>query len=1105
MSQTYCPGNAEIYTGVNRPQGNGGPFENTRSDANPILENMSGLREQGDAIARQEMAVQQVSASIDQDVLPSTPLTRRDSSQITSLSRELVNLVERAGEGQARQRAAWEEAYNKVSGTTVGETTKWLDFINGVAKRFLDKNADFRKWAQLHFAENDRSVVNNTLVQAFDAVEPRTRGHLQKYTNQLNDLSSQVEPIARRIGYDTKDLLDAAGHYANARHAEERNAFLISRWEADLADQRSRGARGDQAEVTRLETQIAELRQHLDNPNPPEDLTSSGYTNGEARALMDQFIRDTGVTRAEADFMADGLQGVYRQVLQDRIDAGFVAPEVVASFPEFQNFLPYKTKYENTTGALNNSDVYNPGRYYAIQGAQNRPDSAYHTVMHFARRASNEIGMQELGTTLTAAIRRAEEQGRDIGIRQYDYAKLMQAKHGNNEYRRAWANNIENSNNGGGLVVDVPIYDAEGNFARTRRMFLTFDSTWTDPRSGLSGADLNQAMTGTTKTAVGFNRAAQATSLYGRLFTQFNPAFAPVNTIRDFVERSTHIINRDYYLDNGSSVSGASLLGRYFLNAPKSGKFVFEALSGRLDPSSPGARLWAEYVEQGLHQEYTRGVNTPRRTLAEIIEGRNQPQGFIESKLNDPGFAGVKQRLDQLGRGRDQVMSVLNGWNDYFNNIASFNHYLTLREAGVNANNAARGTIELFNLYQSGTWTPILQSLFPFVRPTVQTIAASARTFGVAPDGRGQFRTSAKGVAGLLGTYAGYMALLPLLKEGLGVDEETGLNRFDQLGISELQRFVPIGLGDGNFAKMPTGFGPIQLAITLAVGTDRVQRGLMAPEDFVAETLYVVGKNVSPQNWPEFSFRAKPLEWLTQAFTPTLAAPIVNLATNTNYMGNPITNARSDGFRARSDQGYLSTQKEYHQLAKGIYSATGIDLAPEQVKSLVGNIAVGPLRLIKGLVEQDSVIKRGTTESAAETMGPWLSAMGGSLLYGKAYENGRAMYYKALNQYRERIRREGIKVTDRSYGSNTDKAEAFQRNALRKAGWGSDDINDFILLQQTERQLRSQDTKFAQDIRPVWLSSDDSGPVRREFERLAREKAALYNNVVTRLGYYRGA
>lgn len=1104
MSQSPCPNNADLYTGVNRPHGNGGPIENTRADANVILEQGRARLEQDIAIANHLDAVAAVQNSIDIDTQPSIPTSGQDRRRLRGIARQFVDLYQRAVDGEQRRQLAWEEAYNKVSGTTIGEASKYLDFVNGVYKRFSNKNADFYKYAQLNFGEGGRSVLNNFLVQSFEAVEPRTRGHLQKYTTQFDQLTRQFDPIADRLNLDTKDLLDAAGHYANARHAEERNAFLLSRWEADLALERGRGERADPATVTRLETEIAALRENLDNATPPEGLVSSGYTNGEARAVMEQFIRDTGATKAEADAMADGIASIYRSILQDRVDAGLVAPDVLANFPDFRSFLPYKTKYENTTGALNNASIYNPGKYYAIQGSTMRPDSAFHTVMHYARRASNEIGMQELGTNLSAAVRLAQEQGRDVGLRQYDYAQLMQAKHSSDEFRRAWANNIENADGGGGIVVDVPLRDVEGNISNTKRMFITFDRNWTDPISGLSGADLNQALTGTVKTASGFNAITKATSTYGQMFTRFNPPFAPVNTFRDLIERSTHIVNRDYYLDNGAAIGGHTILGQYFLNVPKTGKALFQALRGDIDPSTPNGRLWQEYVEQGLHQQYTKGQNTQRRTLAEIIEGRDQPSGFIATKLNDAGFEGVRQSLDQLGGVRDRVISVLDGWNDYFNNIASFNHYLTLREAGVGANNAARGTLELLNLYQGGTWTPLLQSLFPFVRPTVQSATAMARTFGFAPDGRGQFRVGAKGVAGLLGAYAGYMALMPLIKEGMGRDEETGMYRYDQLSINDLQRFVPIGIGDGEFAKLPTGFGPIQLAITLAAGTDRVQRGLMAPEDLAFEALYSVGKNVSPQNWPDFSFRAQPLDWLAQALTPTIAKPVADIAFNTNFMGRPITTARADGFRPKADQGYLSTPREYHNIAKSVYNTTGIDLAPEQWKSLIGNISVGPFRLISGLIDQDSLRKRGTTSTAAEALGPWLSAMGGSLFYGKTYDNNRAMYYQAFERVRARIRREGIKITDRSYGSNPEKAEAYWRTQLRRAGWTPSDIDDFVLLQQTERSLRSQNSKFAQDIRPIWLSADSSGPIRRQFERLAEDNGDLFTAAVNNLNYYKG-
>ncbi len=1103
----FCPNDADLYTGITRPHGNGGMFENGRTDANPILEGREWLNKQVRETANQAEWAKSVSRSIDIDTIPGQPLNGGERQQVSSGARQLAELYDRALSSVGKRIIELEEAIRKISGSTVSEASKWLDFTNTVSRLFAWKDAVFNRFALTNFGMEGRSILDNRLVSAFQSVEPVTQGQYQKYLNITENYARKWDAVAKRLGFDTKDLLEAAGYYANGQHAPEVNTLLLQRWSAEISAERAKPAdKRVQKYITDREGWIADLRENLNELDPidaegnPRTIKSSGYTNAQAAKMMDDILRETGATKAEMEGMAQDIRNLYRQIMQDRVDAGLVSPDLIARFPEFEYFVPLKTKYDNTTGAVNNTHIYNPGSYYAIDGSTGIPDSSWLSVMHFARRVSNEIGMQRFGTELAAAKMVAEQQGRGIaGLEMRDYGQLMAFKNGNDPYMRDWATNVDSR---GGIIVDVPARDADGNDSGTKRMVLNFDPTWTDPISGATGVQLNDAINGKTKVSASTSILTTPTSLYGQMFTRFNPAFAPVNTGRDLFERGINMAARDYYSQDGSLVRGSSLVGKYFLNAPRAGKFLYDALQGKLDPSSPGAQYWREYVENGLHQQYTRGQNNPRRSLADLINEQSAPKGWVDKTIQK--MPGLGQRLAKLSvQQGQQVKRALDGWNDYFNNAAIFNHYITLREAGLSTRNASQGVIEMLNLYQGGQLQPALSMLFPFVKPTAQSGVALARTLGLSPNAAGKFEPNIRGLTSIIGATAAYTMLMPLMKESLGQDPETGMNRYDQLGLSELQRFIPIGMGDdGDYFKLPTGFGPTQLATTLAVGADRVARGLMRPEDFLFETLYVVGKNVSPGDWPEFSMRTQPMEWFQYAFSPSILKPLL---TNIDFRGRPITNARVDGFTARADQGRTGTEKIYHQMAKGLQQSTGFDMAPEQIKNWVKHISVGPFRLISGMLNQDELRTRGQRTTSYDEMGPWLSAMGGSLLYGRTYDTGRSMYYQALDNYRERIRREGIDIKDRSYGNDPEKREIYQTRVLKRAGWSTDDINDFLILMDTETKLRSNNQKFSNEVRPIWLSSDESSSIRRVFEELAVDQGNLYNTAVNQLSFYTGA
>lgn len=1115
-----CPDDADLFTGVNRPHGNGGVYENARDVANPVLEN---IRRENDIVREndtQQAWVDTVANAIDMDTLPGKPLTSGDRQQLSSGARQLRDLVDRAVAAEGIRASELDEAMRKISGSTVSDATRWLDITNTVSRMFAWKDAIFNKFALTNFGQDGRSILDNQLVSAFQDVEPRTRGRYEKYLSQAEDIAKKYDALAGRLGYDTRTLLEVAGHYANAQHVPEVNALLLQRWAAEVAAERAKPEASRNASyIAEREKWIQNLDDNLDSIDTldaegfPVSIKSAGYTNGQAEKLKNDIVRDTGATHAEMEAIAADIRALYRKVMEDRIDAGFVPAELVESFPAFEYYVPLKTKYDNTTGAVNNTHIYNPSNYHALDGRSDTPDSAWLSVMHFARRASNEYGMQRFGTELAAAKMVSAKEGRDIsGLEMRDYAQLMALKNSQDPVTRQWATNIDSR---GGIIVDVPIRDVEGNAIGSKRMVLSFDPNWTDPRSAnspawaqVTGAALNDAINGKTKVAASTSLLTTPTSWYGQMFTRFNPPFAPVNSIRDLFERGVNIASRDYYRDDGTVLRGSSIVGRYFLNAPRAGKLLYDAITGKAEADSPAVRYWREYVDSGLHQRYNRDQNKPQQSLAELVNRTpidTSSAGWTARNLSK--MPGLKQRLENLADGGKAVMSKLDAWNDYFNNVAIFNHFITMRESGMSVRNAAQGTLEMLNLYQGGKLQPALSMLFPFVKPTAASGVALFRTMGLAPNAAGKFQPNLRGTASILGAMAAYTMLMPLMKESLGRDPDTGLYRYDQLSLSDLQRFIPIGLdNDGDYFKMPTGFGPIQLAVTLAVGSDRVSRGIMRPEDFVFETLYTVGKNVAPGDWPDFSAKQQPREWLTYALAPTILKPLM---TDIDMRGRPITEARPNDFRPRADQGRLSTERIFHQTAKLVHQTTGIDLAPEQVKNLSRHLNVGPVRMLTALLNEtmpndNNLRTKGTRTTTQEELGPWLSAMGGTLLYGRTYDTGRTMYYQALDNFRSRIRNEGIKVQNDSYGSDTAKREAYQTNVLRKAGWSADDIHDFLLLMNTEKALRSSNQKFNRELRPVWLSSDSSAQVRRAFEAHATDRATLYDNAVRQLRYYQG-
>jgi hypothetical protein len=557
--------------------------------------------------------------------------------------------------------------------------------------------------------------------------------------------------------------------------------------------------------------------------------------------------------------------------------------------------------------------------------------------------------------------------------------------------------------------------------------------------------------------------------------------------------------------ENGERINGSSIMTRYMAALPEAAQLLRQWKNGTLVEGSPGWQFIQDYVQDGLHQEYTRGVNMQRVGARELFTDTvKQRHSSAAEIMNNPKLLGTKKAIQAMGEQGAKALKVLDEhWNDVFNNIAPLAEYMAMRKAGVERNSAANAVLSQMNLYQTGELTKFMQSLFPFVKPSVQSFTAAMRTIG-STDASGKFRLNKRGIAGIVGMTGAYMLLSQLSRSSLGTDPETGIDRFDQLSIDELQRGLPVGIDGGKaFIRFPTGYGLIQPIIAMVVGTDRAKRGIGTAEEAAAETMFSMVKNAMPANWPQFSIKDNPLAWIAQAFTPTIAQPFVEPTFRVDRYGRPITYADPSGPKAMAIQGGKNVPKAYHTAAKDVLKYTGFDMAPEQYRSLTRGMFIGPLRVITGIMEDSPVARASRSESASQTLGPYWTALGASLLYGNTYDTGKAMFYNALDAYNRRIRRSGIEITSKEYGNDRDKKEAFLRERLPQAGFNEKDIEDYLRLDRAMADIRRYNRTSSDTIMPLWQEDDSTG-LKEALEGYARDTGAMYDEAVNGLNFYKG-
>lgn len=1032
------------------------------------------------------------------DVVDMSQTTRADTTRARSIAMEMQKLIDIAAPARENRNEMFLDAAPRhVSGTSTYTMGTWENFTNRLYTKFVNSRGAFHKWLHSFAAQPGVVPYMERLIQLDNVLQPQIRELNNRFFSKSTDFVVNLREASLRTGHHALDLADMVGHYATARHAREANDYLLNVvWPRMLEAERAKGDEANSSTINELLFNMQELSENRNNLNPPRYLVSSGYTDAEAALLMRQIEKDSGMTRGELDAAADRLSRMYFELLEERVRAGVVDPTVLREFPPFRYYVPMRSRVDNAKGAPNDAATYNPGVYRPLRGMMTRPDSAFATYNSYASRAATEIGMQEWAAHLYALHNKLLREGVDSGLRANSYDTLSRMRNSRDADQRALASSVLDRHVG--LVTDVPVRRKDGTIT-TERRYLWFDTDSRNPvfsKLGIQGKELEEALTSAPKLSQDmFGTIAQGTSLMGQLYTRFSPLFSPMSGMRDIMERGTHMAGRQYYADDGSALDRTRLLSAYTGNLARAGQILMDGLRGREMPTdSLNAQYWDEYQRFGLMQRRTPGM--AQRTADPLSY---LPDGLKQKKE-------LMRWLDRTGGVKDAVLNRLDNWNEYFQHIGSMSQYITLREAGVPPSIAASNTLEIINMGQKGTATNSLRVLYPFVVATMQSAAALGRTLGLSARGIKAIPGTGKyGWAALGAAYGAYSLLYPLVRDAMGTDEE-GNSRFDAMRIGDVTRFLPIATGgNGEYVKFPIGFGIPNIAAVLAVGSDRVRRGLMTPEDFAFETMFTVVKNTMPGNWPSYSFTQHPAEYVMTMLTPQPFLPILESGMNLNTFGSPVYNEPFDSRTARADSGRTSTPVEYHNAAKWLMRTFGYDVAPEQLRHTFRSVFAGPLRVVTAALENDSLHKGSHNPTALSEMHPLLAGLGMTTWYGKANNTTRTMYYNAKEHYDDRLRRSGIKLTDPSNRGNKEEAAAFRRKRLEDSGeFTPDEIDDILTIWDADKAMRQLSKDFNTEYKQRWLDMETSAELRSAFETLGTNSDSLYADAVNALNYYNG-
>lgn len=1019
-------------------------------------------------------------------------------------SKSLTKLIDAAREGMAEKVRKARHAMQVAAGLSVGDVSNWLNMSNRLYKYFVDSRADFHKWVMGYAQDPKLASWAQPLIAAFNQMPDEIRAKNSVYEKRRRALLDSLIPLADRTGRTTKELADALGHYAVLEHIPEANARLLQQWADDIA------AAPDKNAVATKMRDYNELLKYLDATEKPANLRSAGYTNGEAAVLKEKILKETGVTRQEAEAFTQKLRAEHAFLLEERVRAGSVTPKTLASFPDFAAYVPLYSKEQNMTMPVNAAFMYNPGSYHMRDGMRGRPDSAWSSLLYNSRRTATELGMQDFAIPFAELAKRYKEAGwakvgtaEDRGLRVYDYDEMQRRAHSG---VGPLADEAESILNSGGIVVDLPEVGPDGSTV-LKRQYVYFKSSW-EGNSGLTGFSLNKALTGNYKEGSGLiDWLGKASSWHGQLFTRFTPLFAPIGGFRDGMERCFHLLNRTYYNADGNTVTGASLVPDFMKNSARAARMLYDAMSGRADENSDAYRYWKDFQQDGVFQHFTSSVRQESTSLQDMLKPKDEKQSFMDKYKAQ----WMDKWLRQTGRAGETVVRKLDAYNDYLQNLAAFNQYVVMRERGISREKTAQGVLEMMNFQQRGTLTPLLRVVAPFVVPTMQSTAAVGRTLGLGA------RTPAdiikEGYKGWLGVLTGSAALgvlYEMARDMMGQDEN-GVSYFDSMPIRTVSRFLPIAINDqGEYVKFPLGYGPVSLASALAVATDRVWRGLMEPTDAVVDVMFAVAKDCVPTNMPQYNFSSKPAAFIGQLVTPDVLKPLMEVMANTNYFGSEIYRTQQEGV-SRADSGKTTTDVFWHNVARKIRRDTGIDMAPEEYQYLAKAYFTGPMRLFGAAMDSAFDLtgqytkKNESNPSAEETLGPWLGAIGANMWYSKVRSPAQSMYFRYKEAVEEKISRLGIKMTDSSNSGKTkEEVDAWRRQKLEDSGeFTPEEIDDYILMRRTGDDLRKLESNFTKQHKDSWMRMENVDELREVFEKMFSEATEYYNNFITQSDYYR--
>ena len=900
------------------------------------------------------------------------------------------------------------------------------------------------------------------------------------YDEHLAAIDSAVTKFAAKHKLSTETATRDIGYAATAKTIPARNAFLLRKrikavtelqrqLDEALAAQQTASTEGmvpaakDAAAAAPVQdTMVDELRAQLSTAqrsltelvaainSPNVKVTKhggggvAGMNNAQAKAMLDGLRTRYGADGfAEIEAIANRIYDMNAAKLALDIESGKVSPATAADFLERPAALvPMQELRElaNTVDAADKASVeaLNAKRkeviaavrteYVPLSGDPTKDidDASFHggsgipNVQRDYELQGRERGTppdEGLSTSRAALMKSASYYGwRDF---QDGIAALHAAL--TPEQRQAVGIRAEKVEPGRSTLSNKAVI-RHRNGKTTAYIFS--DDTLVDAIRGASRLENNFLLEG----------AGKVTKAYSYLATQANPFFAPFNFIRDSWERSEFLRTRSYLRADGAPANSKAIahgMLKYLADPNLMRATARYAFGMPVDTNSRTGRYLDEFLRQGGVSVFSSQFGADR---AKIIAQINKQKAW-------------RQQLGTLSRWVD-------GYNKTFDVGPALASYMAMRDAGMNTKDAAAGALDLMDFGKRGKSASVFGSIYAFAQPTF-TGAANAITALRDP------LTGRVNKVGLtrLAAYVGGFLMLQAFLRSLADDDEGG-NKLDQQSGFTKNNFLLIPYGEDGMIKVPLAYGLTRVANGIA----RAALGVATNEQTAAEA---TGKLISGSVVPVFSpiedsdidWFERPAQALMTLFAPSWLKPPLAIATNTTPFDSQIVKDKfADSTMFKSEQFGKYSPEVYKDMAIALRKATGIDMAPEELRYIFRAYPTGVLQMgINGPMEG-----KGVSEA----------------VQGKVYAN-----YSEFARYFQF--KKAIDETD---------------NLLKKIKAGeqiTDPMDRSKLLwrmqwDETDKQLRSEKGKATRAANKAGVSTDAIDG-RFGDVRMAAQVRALYN------------